>query len=95
MINQLDEASDPWVMSDSGKLMRDAWVFGLLPEGQGVAEQNAMLLQMLAHDVRASWQQHGNCVNCLPRELRNRYTGIHAEAIRRAKMNGWEPEAGD
>ena len=89
------EASDPWAMTNTGKLMRDAWVFGLLPEGQGLAGQNTVSLQMLADDVGTCWKQHGNCVNCLSRELRNHYTRIHAEAIRRAKASGWKQETED
>ncbi len=78
-------------MTPIGIMIRDAWVFGLLPEGEGCAGWTYGQLQELYDRVSAAWEPYGHLVSRLPEELRRRHERIHGEALRRARELGWEP----
>ena len=59
-------------MTDIGRMIRDAWVFGLLPEGEGFAGKSAGDLQNLFEAVHKAWEPHGQLPSRLPPELANR-----------------------
>jgi hypothetical protein len=79
-------------MTEIGRIIRDAWVFGLLPEGETCAGWSHGRLEQLADQVHAAWQVYGHLVSRLPEELRERHARIHGEAMRRARALGWDPE---
>jgi hypothetical protein len=82
-------------MTMTGRIIRDAWVFGLLEEGDGFAGKNAGELQNLFEQVHEAWERYGQLPSHLPPDLAARHERIHAEAMVRAKKSGWDPELGE
>jgi hypothetical protein len=87
----LDQDCDGGLTS-TGKLIRDAWVFALLPETETCTGWNAGQLQELYDRVTEAWEPYGHLASALPAELRERHQRIYTEAIARARANGWDPE---
>lgn len=75
-----------------GRLIRDAWVFGLAPEGEGFAGRSAGELQNLFEQVHLAWEPYGQLPSRLPPELAQRHARIHGEAIAKARAAGWSAE---
>jgi hypothetical protein len=79
-------------MTNIGKIIRDAWVFGIIPETETCAEWNLAGIDALLQKVNAEWDKYGCLVRHLPPDLRERHQRIHDEAIARAKAAGWNGE---
>lgn len=79
-------------MTTIGKLIRDAWVFGLIPESETCKGWNLAGIDALLEKVNAEWDKYGCLVSHLPDELRARHQRIHDEAIKRARAAGWNGE---
>jgi hypothetical protein len=79
-------------MTPTGKIIREAWIFGLLPEGEGCAGWTPGQVEALWVGVSAEWEKYGFSVAALPDELRERFLRIQAEAAARARAAGWDPE---
>ncbi len=79
-------------MTATGKIIRDAWVFGLLPETETCAGWTSAGLQGLWRQVSEQWEKYGFQVNNLPPEIRERFDRIQAEAMTRARAAGWDPD---
>ena len=79
-------------MTAIGKLIRDAWVFGVIPETETCAGWNLSRVDELLHKVNAEWDKYGCLVSHLPAELRARHDRIHGEAIKLAREAGWSGE---
>lgn len=82
-------------MTMTGRMIRDAWVFGLVPEGDGYAGKQAGELQQLFEAVHTAWEPYGQLPSRLPLELAQRHARIHAAAIERALSMGWCAALGD
>ncbi len=82
-------------MTDTGKIIRDAWVFGLIPETQTCEGWMAPGIEDLWIKVNKEWEKYGFSVSRLPDDLKNKFMRIHASAVERAKASGWDPELGD
>lgn len=82
-------------MTDLGRIIRDAWVFGILPETETCDNWERAQFDTLNAKVQEAWDTHGNLVSLLPPDLRARYERIYAEAIARARELGWPPELDD
>jgi hypothetical protein len=85
-------------MTDSGKIIRDAWVFGLIPEQETCAGWMAQGIEDLWRKVDNEWEKYGFLVSNLPDDLKQKYMRIQKEAIQRAREIGWDPDndlAGD
>jgi len=80
-------------MTTIGKLIRDAWVFGLLPETETCEGWNFAGIDALLDKVNAEWDKYGCLVSRLPKELFERHQKIHDEAIEKAKAAGWSGES--
>ena len=80
-------------MTDTGKIIRDAWVFGIIPETETCEGWTAAGIEDLWRKVDAEWEKHGFLVGNLPDELRDRFMAIHDAAVARAKAAGWDGEA--
>lgn len=78
-------------MTPIGGLIKDAWVFNLLPETETCEGWQLSQFQLLHDRVAAEWDKHGLLARNLPPELRERHERIHAEAIARATTLGWVP----
>ncbi|MCG6898862.1 MAG: hypothetical protein LJE75_02565 [Gammaproteobacteria bacterium] len=79
-------------MTPIGKIIRDAWVFELLPETETCKGWNVGQIAMLLDKVNAEWDKYGCMVSQLPAALRERHQRIHGAAIARAKAAGWSGE---
>jgi len=78
-------------MTAMGGIIKDAWVFGLIPETETGEGWQLAQIQMLHDRVAAEWDKYGLLVRNLPPELGERHSRIHTEAIERARELSWEP----
>jgi len=79
-------------MTPTANIIRDAWVFGIIPEDETCEGWTIQGIDALYDKVTAAWQPYGHLVSNLPPELRERHARIYAEAIERARATGWDPE---
>ena len=79
-------------MTELGRIIRDAWVFGIIPESETCAGWDGNRLQQLYDQVNAAWSRHGMLPSALPDELRARHARIHGAAMEQARAAGWDPE---
>jgi hypothetical protein len=79
-------------MTNIGKIIRDAWVFELIPETETCAGWNQGQMDVLLDKVNAEWDKYGCMVSLLPADLRERHRRIHEQAIADAKAAGWSGE---
>ena len=79
-------------MTTIGKIIRDAWVFELIPETETCEGWNQAGIDALLDKVNAEWDKYGCMVSQLPEVLRERHQRIHDEAIANAKAVGWSGE---
>lgn len=80
-------------MTTIGKIIRDAWVFGIIEETETCEGWNFAGVDALLDKVNKEWDKYGCLVSHLPEELFERHQRIHGEAIRRARAAGWSGEA--
>ena len=76
-------------MTDKGKVIRDAWVFELIPETQTCEGWLEGGIEDLHQKVNGEWDKYGCMVSSLPPEIRERHERIHGEAIKKARELGW------
>jgi hypothetical protein len=79
-------------MTTIGKIIRDAWVFDLIPETETCEGWNKAGIDALLDKVNAEWDKYGCLASRLPKELFERHQRIHAEAVNKAKELGWDGE---
>ena len=80
-------------MTDTAKIIRDAWIFGFIPETETCEGWLAAGLQTLWDQTSAEWEKYGYLASNLPEDLRERFDRIQAAALERAKASGeWDPE---
>lgn len=79
-------------MTEIARVIRDAWVFGILPENETCEGWLLPGIQTLIDKVNKRWEEYGCLVSNLPAELRERHARIHGDAMARAREQGWEPE---
>ena len=79
-------------MTTIGKIIRDAWVFGLIEETETCKGWNFAGVDALLDKVNKEWDKYGCLVSHLPADLRERHERIHGAAIKRAKDAGWSGE---
>ena len=87
---------DPFgAMNPTGNIIRDAWVFGLLPETETCEGWSSGRVDGLYDSVYKEWEKYGHLVSNLPEDLRERHKRIYDEAIKTAREKGWNPELGE
>ncbi len=79
-------------MTTIGKIIRDAWVFGVIEETETCKGWNLAGIDALLQKVNAEWDKYGCLVSRLPPELRERHQRIHGEAMKKARAAGWSGE---
>jgi len=82
-------------MNPTGNIIRDAWVFGLIPESETCEGWTVQGLDSLYDKVTEAWQPYGHLASRLPPELRERHERIYREAVARARGLGWTPDLGE
>jgi hypothetical protein len=80
-------------MTTIGKIIRDAWVFGLIEESETCEGWNFAGVDALLDKVNKEWDKYGCRVSSLPPELFGKHQRIHGKAIEEAKKAGWSGEA--
>jgi len=78
-----------------GRIVRDAWVFGILPETETCGGWDASRMQELYERVYAAWEPYSHLPSRLPDDLRQRHTEIYSKAITVAREKGWDAELGE
>jgi len=87
---------DPYgAMNPTGNIIRDAWVFGIIPETETCAGWTVQGIDALYDKVSIAWEPYGNMVSNLPPELRERHQRIYTAAVKHARSLGWDPELGE
>lgn len=79
-------------MTTIGKIIRDAWVFELIPETETCEGWNLGGIDALLQKVNHEWDKYGCLVSQLPEPLLKRHRTIHDAAIAKAKSAGWSGE---
>jgi hypothetical protein len=79
-------------MTPTGNIVRDAQVFGLIPELETCAGWSIAAIQDLYDKVSDAWRPYGHLVSNLPEDLRERHKRIYDAAIAHARERGWGPE---
>lgn len=79
-------------MNLTGRIIRDAWVFGLIPEQQTCAGWSQGTLDDLYAKVSKAWEPYGGLPSALPTELREKHQRIYAAAVENARNAGWDPD---
>jgi len=78
-----------------GRMVRDAWVFGILPETETCVGWDSARMQNLYEKVYAAWEPYAHLPSHLPDELRERHAKFYAQAIIAARKEGWDAELGE
>ncbi len=76
-----------------GNLIRDAWVFDILPESQTCKGWAIGAFEQLQDDLEAEKTKYGVSVRSWPEEIQARHFRIQDEAVKRAREHGWDPDA--
>lgn len=79
-------------MTDTGKVIRDAWVFEILPETETCEGWLSTAIQELWDKTSKEWEKYGFLISNLPEDKKQRFQRIQSAAITRAKAEGWDPE---
>lgn len=79
-------------MSRTGNIIRDAWVFGLIPEAESCSGWSQGGIDDLYEKVSKAWEPYGGLPSRLPPELRERHQRIYAAAVANARKLGWDPD---
>lgn len=79
-------------MTDTAKIIRDGWVFSLIPESESCEGWMAAEIEDLWRKVNAEWEKYGFLVGNLPPELRERFMRIHDAALVQARATGWDAD---
>ena len=80
-------------MTDTGKVIRDAWIFDLIPETETCEGWLRQGIQSLWEKTSEEWEKYGYLVSNLPEEQRQKFDRIQAAAVERARSSGWDPES--
>lgn len=79
-------------MTSIGKIIRDAWMFELIPETETCEGWDLGRIDALLQKTNAEWDKYGCLVSNLPLELKERHQRIHGEALKKAQEAGWSGE---
>ncbi len=79
-------------MTPTGNIIKDAWVFGIIPEEQTCEGWSLSRIQALYDKVCDAWAPYGHLVSKLPQDLFERHTRIYDKAIKQAREKGWAPD---
>lgn len=82
-------------MTPTANIIRDAWVFGLIPETETCKGWGMQRIEDLYSRVSNAWEPYGHLVSRLPQELAEKHRRIYDAAIAEARRKGWDPELAD
>jgi hypothetical protein len=76
-------------MTAIGTIIKDAWVFGILPESETCENWTFDRLQIIHDQTKSEWDKYGCLVSNLPEELKARHKRIYDASIEQARKLGW------
>ena len=76
-------------MTAIAKMIRDAWVFGVIEETETCEGWNLQGIDALLDKVNNEWDKYGCMVSSLPPELFEKHQRIHGKAMEEAIAAGW------
>lgn len=79
-------------MTPTGNIIRDARVFGLIPETEDCKGWSGEMIDALYDKVTTAWEPYGHLASRLPEELAQRHRRIYDAAVLHARSHGWDPE---
>lgn len=82
-------------MTETGRIIRQAWAFGLIPESETCEGWLMAGIEDLWRKVNEEWEKYGFLVRNLPPEIRERFDRIESDAIAKARAAGWDPEVAE
>jgi len=82
-------------MTRIGTIIRDAWVFGIIPESETCDNWTFAQLQVIHDKTQGEWDKYGCLASNLPEDLKKRHAEIHQRAMEKARSMGWDPELDD
>jgi hypothetical protein len=82
-------------MTDTGKIIRDAWVFGLIDQTETCEGWLPQGIEDLWRKVNGEWEKYGFRVRNLPDDLQQRFMRIQNDAVKKAREAGWNPDPED
>jgi hypothetical protein len=86
--------NDKWGgMTMLGNIVKEAWIFGILPETETCEGWTLGRMQNLYEQVSDARAKYGFRFADLPPEIQERHERIHREAMVRARELGWDPDA--
>ena len=74
-----------------GTIIKDAWVFGILPEDETCENWTQSRLQIVHDRTKEEWDKYHCLVSNLPDDLKQRHARIYREAVEKARAMGWDP----
>ncbi len=78
-----------------GRMVRDAWVFGIIPETETCEGWDGARMQGLYEKVYAAWEPYAHIPSRLPDDLCAKHTALYEQAIVKARTDGWDAELGE
>ena len=78
-------------MTPIGNIIKDAWLFGVLPETQTCENWTHGQLQVVHEKVKIEWDKYGCLVSNLPDDLQKQHAEINDRAVKKARELGWDP----
>ena len=82
-------------MTTVGTIIRDAWVFGILPEDETCEGWNYDRIEVVYDKVTEPWAPFGHMASRLPEKLRQHHARIYGDAMQAARAAGWYPNVDD
>ena len=79
-------------MNPTGNIIRDAWLFGLIPETETCEGWTVQRVTALYDQVTVEWGKYGHMVSNLPAELAAKHRKVYDAAVARAREKGWDPD---
>mgnify|MGYP007006692348 CR=1 FL=1 len=71
-----------------GRMVRDGWIFGIIPETETCEGWDAARMQGLYEKVYAAWEPYAHLPSRLPQDLREKHAKLYAAAIDTARADG-------
>jgi hypothetical protein len=87
--------NDKHGLTQLGRIVLDAWLFGLIPETEDCTSWPVGRMQSLMEQVQVEWDKYANLPSRLPPDLFRRHGELYEQAIRTARAKGWDPELGE
>ncbi|SFU82542.1 hypothetical protein SAMN05216339_11911 [Nitrosomonas eutropha] len=78
-----------------GRIVIDAWIFGILPENEICTGWDMSRMQVLYEEVYAAWEPYSHLPSLLLPELQQRHSVLYEQRITIVRNNGWDTDLSD